>query len=71
VKISLGPYSKTVAAVIGVALAYATQHYATNQWVAIAVAVAAALGVYAVPNQPKPPAQPLPPGQAHEPSVRM
>jgi hypothetical protein len=54
VKISLGPHSKTVAAVIGVALEYATQHYASNPWVGVAVAVAAALGVWAVPNAPKP-----------------
>ena len=54
-KINLGPYSKTVAAVVGVALEYATQHYASNPWVAVAVAVAVALGVYAVPNSPKPP----------------
>jgi uncharacterized membrane protein len=53
VKIRLGPYSKAIAAVIGVALEYATQHYASNPWVAVAVAVAAALGVYAVPNSPK------------------
>jgi len=55
VKINLGPYSKTVAAVVGVALEYATQHYASNPWVAVAVAAAVALGVYAVPNSPKPP----------------
>jgi hypothetical protein len=55
-KINLGPYSKAVTAAIGLALAYATQHYAANPWVAIAVAVAAALGVYAVPNAVKPPA---------------
>lgn len=57
-RISLGPYSKTVAAVIGVALEYATQHYASNPWVAAAVAAAVALGVYAVPNSPKPPPPP-------------
>lgn len=54
---SLGRYSKAVAAVIGIALEYATQHYATNPWVAVAVAAAAALGVYSVPNSAaKPPA---------------
>ena len=54
-----GPYSKTIAAVIGQALAYATLYYGTNKWVAAAVAVASALGVYAVPNSspPKPPPQ--------------
>ena len=49
-KLSLGPYSKTVAAVIGQALAYATLYYGGNKYVAAAVAVASALGVYAVPN---------------------
>ena len=55
----LGPYSKTIAAVIGQALAYATLYYGDNKWVAGAVAIAAALGVYAVPNSssPKPPPQ--------------
>lgn len=59
----LGPYSKAVAAVIGQALAYATLYYGSNKWVAAAVAVASALGVYAVPNQEKtatPPEHPLP-----------
>jgi hypothetical protein len=51
----LGAYSKTFAAVIGQALAYATLYYGTNKWVAAAVAVASALGVYAVPNAQKPP----------------
>ena len=56
-RISLGPYSKAVAALVGVALTYVTQYYGTNQWVAAAVAVASVLGVYAVPNSspPKPP----------------
>lgn len=58
-KLSLGPYSKTVTAVIGQALAYATLYYGGNKYVAAAVAVAAALGVYAVPNaSPKAQAQP-------------
>ncbi len=56
--LNLGPYSKTVAAVIGVALTYLTQYYGTNHWVVLAVGIAAALGVYAVPNQPKPPPPP-------------
>jgi hypothetical protein len=51
--LKLGPYSKTVTAVIGQALAYATLYYGTNHWVSAAVAVASALGVYAVPNSPK------------------
>ena len=66
-KINLGLYSKFITGVIGLALAYATQHYAANQWVAIAVAVAAALGIYAVPNTVKPPAD----GQGKEPPARM
>ena len=55
--LNLGPYSKSVTAAIGQALAYATLYYGGNKWVAAAVAVAAALGVYAVPNSspPKPP----------------
>ena len=48
--LKLGPYSKTIAAVIGQALAYAALHYGGNHYVAMAVAVASALGVYAVPN---------------------
>ena len=51
---NLGPYSKAVTAVIGLALEFAVQHYASNPWVATAVAIAAALGVYVVPNT-KPP----------------
>ena len=42
---NLGPYSKTVTAVIGQALAYATLYYGGNHYVAAAVAVASALGV--------------------------
>ena len=49
-KISLGPYSKTVAAVIGQALTFASLYYGGNKWVAAAVAAAAALGVWGVPN---------------------
>ena len=54
-RISLGPYSKTVAAVIGQALTFATLYYGGNKYVAAAVAAAAALGVWGVPNTPKPP----------------
>ena len=57
-KINLGRYSKTVTALIGVALTYATQYYGTDHWVSAAVAIAAVLGVYAVPNTPKPPPPP-------------
>ena len=53
----LGPYSKFVTALIGIAVTYAAQYYGTNSWVAAAVAAASALGVYAVPNS-KPPVPP-------------
>ena len=49
-KLNLGPYSKAITAVIGQALAYASLYYGTNHWVSAAVAIASALGVYAVPN---------------------
>ncbi len=49
-KLNLGPYSKAITAIVGQALAYATLYYGGNKWVAAAVAIAAALGVYAVPN---------------------
>ena len=55
---SFGPYSKFVTGVVGQALTYATLYYGGNKYVAAAVAVASALGVYAVPNAPKGPAQP-------------
>ena len=48
--LNLGPYSKAITAIIGQALTYATLYYGTNHWVSTAVAIAAALGVYAVPN---------------------
>ena len=54
-KINLAPYLKSVTAVIGQALTFATLYYGTNHWVSAAVAVAAAAGVYAVPNSPKAP----------------
>ena len=53
-RITLGPYSKAITAVIGQALTFASLYYGTNHWVSAAVAVASALGVYAVPNAPKP-----------------
>ncbi len=59
---NLGRYSKAVTAVIGQALTFATLYYGGNHYVAAAVAIASALGVYAVPNQglnaPKVPAGP-------------
>jgi hypothetical protein len=52
-------YAKAITAVVGQALAYATLYYGSNKWVALAIAVAGALGVYAVPNSsPKPPPPP-------------
>ena len=57
-KLNLGPYSKFITGVIGQALTYAALYYGGNKWVAIAVAVAASLGVYAVPNSPKAPPPP-------------
>ena len=51
-QINLGRYSKAVTAVIGQALTYASLYYGGSKWVAAAVAIAAALGVYAVPNKP-------------------
>ena len=53
--INLGPYSKAITAVIGQALTFASLYYGGNKWVAVAVAAAAALGVWGVPNTQKPP----------------
>lgn len=54
-KLNLGRYSKALAAIVGQALTFASLFYGSNKWVAAAVAVAAALGVYAVPNSGPPP----------------
>ena len=52
-----GAYAKFIAAIAGQALTFASMYYGGNRWVAAAVAAAAALGVYAVPNrQSAPPA---------------
>lgn len=52
-----GRYAKFLTAVAGNALVYADVTYgATNRWVELATAAAAALGVLAVPNTPAPPA---------------
>ena len=56
---SLGRYSKAVTAIIGQALTYSVLYYDGNKYVAAAVAVAAAFGVYAVPNSS--PKEPPPP----------
>jgi len=50
-KINLGAYSKFVVGIIGQGLTFASLYYGTNHYVALAVAVASALGIYAVPNQ--------------------
>jgi len=55
-KLNLGVYSKAITAVIGQALALASLYYGGNKYVAIAVALAGASGVFAVPNATKPPA---------------
>ena len=47
---NLGAYSKFITAVIGQVITYITLYYHGEHWVAIVIAVAAALGVYAVPN---------------------
>ena len=51
---NLGQYSKFLTGIAGQALTYATLYYGTNHYVALAVAIASALGVYAIPNA-KPP----------------
>jgi hypothetical protein len=60
--LNLGRYSKFVTGIVGQALTYATLYYGGNHYVAAAVAIASALGIYAVPNAPKaevrPPAEP-------------
>ncbi len=49
-------HRKAIAAVVGQALTFSLLRYgASNQYVEIAVALAAAAGVYAVPNDPAPP----------------
>lgn len=49
---NLAQYSKFLTGIAGQALTYATLYYGTNHYVALAVAIASALGVYAVPNKP-------------------
>lgn len=48
--INLGKYAKTITALVGQAIAFATLYYPGNHYVALAIAVASVLGVYAVPN---------------------
>lgn len=54
-KTGISGYRKTVAALIGAVLTWATatltdNHVSTAEWIALAVAVATALGVYQVSN---------------------
>lgn len=53
-KFDLGRYSKFITGAIGQALTFASLYYGTNHYVVLAVAIAAALGVYAVPNKQPP-----------------
>ena len=56
--INLGKYSKAITGIIGQALTYASLYYGGNHYVAMATGVAAALGVYAVPNTKDPEVKP-------------
>lgn len=52
--INLGQYAKAVTSVVGLAITYASQYWGSGpdaKYVSIAIALASALGVYAVPNQ--------------------
>ena len=63
-KLNLGRYAKFVTAIVGQAIAYASLYWGAGpdaKYVTIAIAVASALGVYAVPNQAKPAANALAP----------
>lgn len=54
---NLSAYNKTVAAIIGAAATWATATYADTkyaQWIALAIAVLTAAGVYRVPNDTGP-----------------
>ena len=60
-KLSLGPYAKFVTAIVGQAIAFASLYWGGTtdaKYVSIGIAVASALGVYAVPNTPKTPPAP-------------
>lgn len=49
-------YAKFIAAIVGQAITYASLYWGSGpdaKYVSIAIAVASALGVYAVPNAPK------------------
>jgi hypothetical protein len=60
-------YRKAAVAVVTQALTFATLFYGSNHYVSMAVALAGALGVYAVPNET--PAAPQPPAAAAPPAV--
>jgi len=47
---NLSAYSKFLTAIMGQGLTFASQYYGSNHWVTAATAIAAALGVYAIPN---------------------
>jgi hypothetical protein len=50
-----GRYAKFLTAAAGIGIVYAQNQFgASNQWVQLAVAIGAALGVLAVPNTPAP-----------------
>jgi hypothetical protein len=51
-QLGLGRYAKVITVVAGVVLGVLTYEFAGNQWVELAVAIATAVGVYAVPNTP-------------------
>jgi len=58
-----GQYAKFLTAIAGQAIVYLQWEYGSSntKWLPIVLAAAAALGVYAVPNTPKPPPAPAPP----------
>ncbi len=47
----LGIYSKFLTGIAGQALTYASLYYGSNHYVVLGIAVASALGIYAVPNK--------------------
>lgn len=53
----IGRYRKTLAALIGALITWASatltdNHVSTAEWIALALAITTALGVYAAPNEP-------------------
>jgi hypothetical protein len=45
-------YRKTATGLVALAVTYASLYYGGNHWVSLAIGVAGALGIYAVPNAP-------------------